>query len=145
MDLICTDADGKSAAPGRRIFCSATHLPHAPQLRSAECSSGACPDPPWLLLSIPSAAQILLHNASNYSKGILSEILDFVMGQGLIPADGEVWKVRRRCVLGWACQGCWRGAPATHLHVAPFAGERWQAVQAGGAVCGLGVDAQHAW
>lgn len=104
MDLICTDADGKSAAPWRRIFCSATHSPHAPQLRSAECSSGACPDPPWLLLSIPSAAQILLHNASNYSKGILSEILDFVMGQGLIPADGEVWKVRRRCVLGWACQ-----------------------------------------
>lgn len=28
-----------------------------------------------------------------------SEILDFVMGQGLIPADGEVWKVRRRAVV----------------------------------------------
>ena len=43
--------------------------------------------------------QVLLTNASKYSKGMLSEILDFVMGQGLIPADGEVWKRRRRCVL----------------------------------------------
>ena len=43
--------------------------------------------------------QILLTNANKYSKGLLSEILDFVMGQGLIPADGEVWKVRRRMVV----------------------------------------------
>ncbi len=28
-----------------------------------------------------------------------SEILDFVMGQGLIPADGEVWKRRRRAIV----------------------------------------------
>ena len=41
--------------------------------------------------------QVLMTNAAKYSKGILSEILEFVMGQGLIPADGEVWKVRRRC------------------------------------------------
>ena len=31
------------------------------------------------------AKQILLTNASRYSKGILSEILYFVMGTGLIP------------------------------------------------------------
>ncbi|KIY93093.1 hypothetical protein MNEG_14871 [Monoraphidium neglectum] len=37
--------------------------------------------------------------ASVYSKGLLSEILDFVMGTGLIPADGEVWKTRRRAVV----------------------------------------------
>ena len=42
--------------------------------------------------------QILLTNAEKYSKGLLSEILDFVMGTGLIPADGEIWKVRRRYV-----------------------------------------------
>lgn len=42
---------------------------------------------------------ILLTNANNYTKGLLSEILDFVMGQGLIPADGEVWRVRRRIIL----------------------------------------------
>lgn len=41
--------------------------------------------------------QILLTNAPKYSKGLLSEILEFVMGTGLIPADGEIWKVRRRC------------------------------------------------
>ena len=41
------------------------------------------------------ARQILLTNAENYSKGILSEILEFVMGTGLIPADGEV---TRACV-----------------------------------------------
>jgi beta-ring hydroxylase len=30
---------------------------------------------------------------------LCSEILEFVMGQGLIPADGEVWKVRRRAIV----------------------------------------------
>eukprot|EP01018_Ginkgo_biloba_P020550 Gb_02888 [translate_table: standard] len=32
-------------------------------------------------------------------KGILAEILEFVMGEGLIPADGEVWRVRRRAIV----------------------------------------------
>lgn len=45
------------------------------------------------------ARHVLLTNASNYSKGLLSEILDFVMGKGLIPADGEVWRVRRRAIV----------------------------------------------
>ena len=43
--------------------------------------------------------QVLVTNAAKYSKGLLSEILDFVMGQGLIPADGDVWKVRRRAIV----------------------------------------------
>lgn len=42
---------------------------------------------------------MLLTNATNYSKGILSEILEFVMGQGMIPADGDVWKMRRRAIV----------------------------------------------
>eukprot|EP00877_Chromochloris_zofingiensis_P008598 jgi/Chrzof1/3992/Cz13g16110.t1_CYP97A1[v5.2] len=45
------------------------------------------------------AKQILYTNASKYSKGLLSEILDFVMGKGLIPADGEIWKSRRRAIV----------------------------------------------
>lgn len=53
--------------------------------------------------------QVLLTNSSKYSKGILSEILDFVMGQGLIPADGEVWKTRRRCAH----------EPLPDIHLAP--------------------------
>lgn len=64
------------------------------------CPAPLAPIPPAPLPPCPPCftahVQILLHNASNYSKGLLSEILDFVMGQGLIPADGEVWRVRRR-------------------------------------------------
>ena len=52
------------------------------------------------MVSDPKVAKhVLLTNSKAYSKGILSEILEFVMGQGLIPADGEVWRVRRRAVL----------------------------------------------
>ena len=29
--------------------------------------------------------QLLMTNAKNYSKGLLSEILEFVMGNGMIP------------------------------------------------------------
>lgn len=32
-------------------------------------------------------------------QGILAEVLDFVMGKGLIPADGEIWRVRRRAIV----------------------------------------------
>ncbi|CAM6102442.1 unnamed protein product [Calypogeia fissa] len=45
------------------------------------------------------AKRILKDNAKAYSKGILAEILGFVMGTGLIPADGEVWKTRRRAIV----------------------------------------------
>jgi len=54
----------------------------------------------FVVVSDPAVAkQVLMENATNYSKGILSEILEFVMGTGLIPADGEVWKMRRRALL----------------------------------------------
>lgn len=72
----------------------------------------------FVIISDPAyAKQILQTNADKYSKGLLSEILDFVMGTGLIPADGEVWKARRRAVVPalhkkvrararvWCC--CW--------------------------------------
>ena len=45
------------------------------------------------------AKEMLLTQASSFSKGLLSEILEFVMGTGLIPADGETWKIRRRTVV----------------------------------------------
>ena len=32
-------------------------------------------------------------NAMNYDKGVLAEILEPIMGKGLIPADLETWKV----------------------------------------------------
>ena len=45
------------------------------------------------------AKEMLLTQANSFSKGLLSEILDFVMGTGLIPANGETWKIRRRVVV----------------------------------------------
>lgn len=54
----------------------------------------------FLIVSDPSIAKhILKDNSKAYSKGILAEILDFVMGKGLIPADGETWRVRRRAIV----------------------------------------------
>ncbi|XP_023910008.1 protein LUTEIN DEFICIENT 5, chloroplastic [Quercus suber] len=54
----------------------------------------------FLIVSDPSIAKhILRENSKAYSKGILAEILEFVMGTGLIPADGEVWRIRRRTIV----------------------------------------------
>ncbi|XP_057471820.1 protein LUTEIN DEFICIENT 5, chloroplastic isoform X2 [Actinidia eriantha] len=54
----------------------------------------------FLIVSDPSIAKhILRDNSKAYSKGILAEILEFVMGKGLIPADGEIWRVRRRAIV----------------------------------------------
>ncbi|GJM87357.1 hypothetical protein PR202_ga03303 [Eleusine coracana subsp. coracana] len=54
----------------------------------------------FLIVSDPAIAKhILKDNSKAYSKGILAEILEFVMGTGLIPADGEIWRVRRRAVV----------------------------------------------
>eukprot|EP00262_Sarcandra_glabra_P004107 TRINITY_DN150_c0_g1_i1.p1 TRINITY_DN150_c0_g1~~TRINITY_DN150_c0_g1_i1.p1 ORF type:complete len:568 (+),score=95.28 TRINITY_DN150_c0_g1_i1:196-1899(+) len=54
----------------------------------------------FLIVSDPAIAKhILRENPKAYSKGILAEILDFVMGKGLIPADGEIWRVRRRAIV----------------------------------------------
>ncbi|KAL5725739.1 hypothetical protein ACHQM5_008855 [Ranunculus cassubicifolius] len=54
----------------------------------------------FLIVSDPSVAKHILKDISKaYSKGILGEILDFVMGKALIPADGEIWRVRRRAIV----------------------------------------------
>jgi cytochrome P450 len=42
---------------------------------------------------------ILKDNPLKYDKGILAEILEPVMGKGLIPADPETWKVRRKAIV----------------------------------------------
>jgi len=44
------------------------------------------------------ARYILRDNSVNYDKGILAEILAPVLGKGLIPADPDVWKRRRRVI-----------------------------------------------
>eukprot|EP00966_Prymnesium_polylepis_P043550 1009905-Prymnesium_polylepis.1 len=44
------------------------------------------------------ARHILRENPENYDKGALSLVLEDIMGKGLIPADFETWKNRRRAI-----------------------------------------------
>uniref|UniRef100_A0A7S2RIW3 Cytochrome P450 n=1 Tax=Rhizochromulina marina TaxID=1034831 RepID=A0A7S2RIW3_9STRA len=54
----------------------------------------------FIVISEPHAARhILRDNARAYDKGVLAEILEDIMGKGLIPADPETWKVRRRAIV----------------------------------------------
>lgn len=38
----------------------------------------------------------LIINSNNIIKGVLADILEPIMGKGLIPADLDTWKQRRR-------------------------------------------------
>jgi hypothetical protein len=54
----------------------------------------------FVVVSDPIVARhILRENAFGYDKGVLADILEPIMGKGLIPADLETWKVRRRGLL----------------------------------------------
>jgi cytochrome P450 family 97 subfamily B polypeptide 3 len=54
----------------------------------------------FLVVSDPVQAKHILRDANkNYDKGVLAEILEPIMGKGLIPADPETWSVRRRQIV----------------------------------------------
>lgn len=54
----------------------------------------------FLVISDPVQMKHVLRDANTmYDKGILAEILKPIMGKGLIPADPETWKVRRRAIV----------------------------------------------
>jgi len=54
----------------------------------------------FVIVSDPELVKhILVTNSKAYSKGILTEILSFVMGNGLIPANGEIWRRRRKSLV----------------------------------------------
>ena len=54
----------------------------------------------FIVISDPQVVKHLLKdNAFNYDKGVLAEILEPIMGKGLIPADLETWKSRRRQIV----------------------------------------------
>ena len=54
----------------------------------------------FLVISDPVASKhVLRTNAAGYDKGMLAEILAPIMGQGLIPADPDVWRKRRRVLV----------------------------------------------
>lgn len=54
----------------------------------------------FVVVSDPIVARhILRENTFSYDKGVLADILEPIMGKGLIPADLETWKVRRRAIV----------------------------------------------
>lgn len=55
----------------------------------------------FLVVSDPVMARHVLRDVpvAQYCKGMLAEILEPIMGQGLIPANPAVWKVRRRALV----------------------------------------------
>lgn len=54
----------------------------------------------FIIVSDPVVARhILKENSFGYDKGVLAEILEPIMGKGLIPADYETWKMRRRAIV----------------------------------------------
>ncbi|XP_020153347.1 cytochrome P450 97B2, chloroplastic [Aegilops tauschii subsp. strangulata] len=53
----------------------------------------------FVVVSDPIVARyILRENAFSYDKGVLAEILEPIMGKGLIPADLDTWKQRRKVI-----------------------------------------------
>jgi cytochrome P450 family 97 subfamily B polypeptide 3 len=54
----------------------------------------------FLVVSDPMQMKHILRDYnSNYDKGVLAEILEPIMGKGLIPADPETWAIRRRQIV----------------------------------------------
>lgn len=55
----------------------------------------------FLVISDPVMARHVLRETApdQYCKGMLAEILEPIMGKGLIPADPATWKVRRRAIV----------------------------------------------
>lgn len=55
----------------------------------------------FLVISDPVMAKHILREtpADQYCKGMLAEILEPIMGKGLIPADPATWKIRRRAIV----------------------------------------------
>ncbi|KAJ1444844.1 cytochrome P450 [Pelagophyceae sp. CCMP2097] len=54
----------------------------------------------FIVISDHAAARhVLRENPAGYDKGVLAEILEDIMGKGLIPADPVTWKARRRAIV----------------------------------------------
>ena len=50
----------------------------------------------FMVLSDPGSREVLKEKPFSSDKGVLAEILEPIMGQGLIPAPYAIWKNRRR-------------------------------------------------
>lgn len=52
----------------------------------------------FVVLSEPESIKYVLRNYSRYEKGLVSEISQFLFGDGFAVAEGEKWKIRRKAV-----------------------------------------------
>lgn len=54
----------------------------------------------FIVVQDPATVRSILREESVlYDKGVLAEVLDEIMGKGLIPADYATWKIRRRAIV----------------------------------------------
>lgn len=68
----------------------------------------------FLVISDPMQAKHILRDANTkYDKGVLAEILEPIMGKGLIPADPATWSVRRRQIVPGFHKVCAHGCLVT--------------------------------
>ncbi|KAJ7554463.1 hypothetical protein O6H91_06G141600 [Diphasiastrum complanatum] len=53
----------------------------------------------FVVVGDPAVAKHVLRNYGRYSKGLVSEVSEFLFGSGFAIAEGQLWTVRRRAVL----------------------------------------------
>ena len=69
---------------------------------------------------------VLLDNAANYAKpGIVKELLDPIIGRGLLTSDGELWREQRRIVAASFSPAAVEAQRATFVEAARTAMARW--------------------
>ena len=76
----------------------------------------------------PDAVQrVLLDNAANYAKpDIVKGLLGPIIGQGLLTADGELWREQRRIVAASFSPAAVEAQRATFVRAATMAMDRWR-------------------
>ncbi|KAK3239224.1 cytochrome P450 protein, variant 2 [Cymbomonas tetramitiformis] len=52
----------------------------------------------FMVISDPACAKHILRDYKNYGKGLVSELSEFLFGDGFAVAEGELWRMRRRAV-----------------------------------------------
>nr|QNS29974.1 cytochrome P450 [Nothapodytes nimmoniana] len=53
----------------------------------------------FVVVNDPAIAKHVLRNYGKYSKGLISEVSEFLFGSGFAIAEGQLWTIRRRAVL----------------------------------------------
>ena len=73
-----------------------------------------------------SVQHVLLDNAANYTKpGIVKQLLDPIIGRGLLTSDGELWREQRRIVAASFSPAAVEAQRATFAEAARTAMARW--------------------